>query len=248
MIPISQKLACRPSVESYAEHYYTFVNDPEAFLVADLISKHMTGERVLDLGCGPVHHILMLFLRNARQTVGLDIDEESLAYIAYCRDQGHILINQLAAVRYLYWHVLEQPLPPNPEKFILKYYERIQDLRLGNILEEIPEYDNAFDSVMEIGGFGGLKSIAQYEQAVGMAYHYLKPGGRLLMLDWLQNRFKRSAYRFSGRVVSLIRPADYPEILRTAGFKIILLDETDRISKPTRDLGCRRIVYAVAEK
>ena len=235
-------------VADYAEHYYTFVNDPEAFLIAELISRHMTGRKVLDLGCGPVHHIHMLFLRNARETVGLDVDQENLDFVSSCKENGRILKNQLYALRYMYFYILKQPLPINPEEVIRDRYDRIKTLRQGNLVERVKDYKNAFDSVMEIGSFGGLDSVEEFKRAVSNAHDYLRRGGTFLMVNWLQSRYRKNPYLFNGSVVSLIQASDYPAILRKARFKLVSLDETSRVSKPTRDLGYKSIVYAVAKK
>lgn len=235
-------------VADYAEHYYTFVNDPDAFLVAELISRFMTGRKVLDLGCGPVHHIHMLFLRNAQETVGLDVDQENLDFVSSCKENGQILKNQLSALKYLYFYILKQPLPSNPEKAIRDCYDRIKTLRQGSLVDRVKGYKNAFDSVMEIGSFGGLQSVDEFKQAVSNAHSYLRRGGTFLMVNWLQPRYRKNPYLFNGRVVSLIQASDYPAILKKVRFKLISLDETSRVSKPTRDLGYKSIVYAVAKK
>jgi len=213
-------------VRNYALNCYTFEGDKEDYLVARLIYKYMRGHRVLDLGCGPVATVLSVFYPEAKKVVAVDRLQENLNFI-----KKHSA--ELA------------PLIARAKNYKQRYLGKkgnVPTMRLvkGDVTKRLPL--GTFDSVMQIGAFGALDSAEQFQTAVNHAYRYLKPGGTLLMVNWVGN--VKRPHHFNGKVdeLTIFKPS-----LQQAGFRIIELHTTSSLGASKKN-GYKKIIWAVAEK
>ena len=64
----------------------------------------------------------------------------------------------------------------------------------------------AYDSVMQLGCFGCLDTEKQFQSAIDNAHSYLKPGGTLLMVTWLDGEVTKvdREYNFNGDRKSVV--------------------------------------------
>lgn len=218
------------SVASFVRHYalncYTFEGDPEDYLVARLIYRYMRGKRVLDLGCGPVATVLGVFYPEATEIVAVDRLRENLDFIKNNSDKLAPIITRAKNYRRRYLGKKE-------------IHPTIRLLR-GDFTKRLPV--GAFDAVMQIGAFGALDTAEQFQAAVKQAYQYVKPGGTLLMINWVGDATR--PYRFNGAVdeLKLFKPS-----LKRAKFKILKLHVTSALGA-SRKQGYNKIIWAVAKK
>jgi hypothetical protein len=64
--------------------------------------------------------------------------------------------------------------------------------------------------------FGCLKNENEFTQATLNAYEYLQPGGKLLMINWLQNEYKGKPFDFNGAFSCRLNEAVYEQSLLQA--------------------------------
>lgn len=217
-------------VRDYALNCYTFDGEDEDYLVAKLIYRYMRGRRVLDLGCGPVAPVLAVFYPNAKEALAVDRLQENLSFAKSGSTELADIIDRAKRYRYRY-------LSPGTN-----------DVRLTLMRADVTTRLNigAFDAVMQVGCFGALDTNEQFRRACQNAYAYLRPGGTLLMINWLDERRKvRRPFHFNGRVDSL---ALYRPCLTETGFVLKEIHTTSRLSADTKSMGYDRIVWAVARK
>jgi cyclopropane fatty-acyl-phospholipid synthase-like methyltransferase len=235
-------------IEDYAMNAYIFHKDPEGFLVAKLIFNYMRGKNVLDLGCGPVHHILSLFFRDAVQTTAVDLHQENLDFIKKCKKNSLALPCQISAISYLYRYLLKEKHGKSQEILIKENYNKIKRLIQANVLTRIEDFKTRFDSVMQIGCFGALNTLNQYRLAVSHSACYIRPGGTLLMVNWLQPNFMVRPYSFNGRVSSVLDKKEYGQAVIDSGLMINMLKTTTNISVESKMHGYDKMIYLVAHK
>lgn len=107
-------------------------------------------------------------------------------------------------------------------------------------------FENSFDAVMQIGAFGCVQTEKEFSNAVRYAHKYLKPGGSLLMVNWVEDDSQEAVFSFGGAIREdhIYRPS-----LEGAGFYIIELETgTHLVGQASRDHGYSALIYAVAKK
>ena len=217
-------------VRNYALTCYVFDGNPEDQLIARLIHKYMHGRRVLDLGCGPVASVLALFFPDAEKVVAVDRLKENLDFARNNKSELEGIMKR--ALLYKHCYLSRKDSDP-----------RIK-LLLGDVTKRLNI--GQFDSVMQIGCFGALDTEEQFQSAIDNAYNYLKPGGTLLMVNWLDEKAKvKRPFHFNGKVkmLELYKPS-----MKKAGFNIKEIHTTSKLSTETRKMGYNRIIWSVARK
>ena len=227
---MEKNMMAKTFVRDYALTCYTFDSEPEDYLIARLIHKHMRGSRVLDLGCGPVAPLLALFYPDAREAVAVDSLKENIDFMK--NDFRFMDGIMKRALSYKHRYISKKDSSP-----------RLSLIR-GDVTKKLAI--GRFDSAMQIGCFGALDTQEQFQRAVNNAYSYLKPGGILLMVNWLDEISKvKRPLQFNGKVNSLEL---YVPCLRHAGFRIRKMHTTSKLGGETKRMGYTRIVWAVAKK
>lgn len=216
--------------DTYAHCFYQFTGDPEDRLIASLINQHMKGERVLDLGCGPVVPITSLFFPQAKTVVAVDFSQKVLDYA----QNAESLEEQIRAAK-----------QHRDDGFVINPNNPTIEFRLGDFTKDLG-FKSEFDSVMQIGGFGCVQHNQDFVDAVGLAHKYLKPDGKLLMMNWIEEGEKGSRFSFGGRVNEreLYEPS-----LQQAGFQIDRIHEDPNLlGEASREAGYSSLIYALATK
>jgi len=217
-------------VHDYALNCYTFDGEQEDYLIGRLIHRYMRGKRVLDLGCGPVVPIMNVFYTEAKEVVAVDRLKANLDFV---KNNSHELDAVVQSAR-KYKHQYLSRKDVNP-KIRLVQGDVTKRLNIGR-----------FDSVMQIGCFAALDTVEQFQTAVNHTYSYLKKGGTLLMMNWLDEKGKvKRPYHFNGKVSAL---EIFEKSMKKAGFKIRELHTTSTLSKETKKLGYTRIIWTIAKK
>ena len=216
-------------VRNYALTCYLFDGDPEDKLVARLIHKYARGKKVLDLGCGPVEPVLSVFYPDAKEVVAVDRLKENIEYIKKHSDELNAIVKR--ARKYKHRYLTKKDSKP---KIKLIRGDVRKRLKLGK-----------FDTVMQIGCFGGLANNKEFQHAVNNAVSYLKKGGTLLMVNWLDEKKKvKRPYNFNNKVrcLEIFKPS-----MKKAKLKIKEIHTTSKL-QGSKKLGYTRIVWAVAKK
>ena len=221
-------MSLKSFVRDYALKEYTFEGEPEEYFIARLINKHVKGKRVLNLGCGPVEPIISVFYPEANEVVAVDILKENLDFMKNrLREYGPNIERALA---YKQRYLSNRTSSPR-----IRYMQ-------GNFCKNLSL--GKFDSVMQIGAFGAVDTIEEFQQAVDCAYSYLKPRGKLLMVNWVGG--VERPYGFNGDVDEI---QAYKLCLPRAGFKIKELHVSKaKVGKITRARGYHSIIWVIAEK
>ncbi len=209
--------------EVYAKTAYRFDGNAEDYLVGKLIFKYMKGERVLDLGCGPTEPILSVFYPEAREVVAVDTLQANL-------DFAKRKANSMASIIKL------------AKRYRLEHLSRkLNTLKIRYVKGDVTKKAKLgkFDSVMQIGCFGTLSSVAEFQLAVSNSYSYLKKRGTLLMVNWVEKREGRSL-----DCSKLYRPS-----AKIAGFKKIETHSMSRgLSHYSKREDYSKIAWAVAKR
>ena len=234
-------------IDDYAENNYDFEGDTESYFIAKLIYHHARGEKVLDLGCGPVHHLLALFIKDYKMSFLLDLHQENLDYINKCKNHNYISKVHCAAFEYRRRY-LRDSSDYSLSDAIKCIYSKISRYQQGNVLTKYEHLKNKFDCIMQIGCFGALDSYEQFNTAIINANHYLKKGGVLIMANWIQTSFGDRPFSFNGKVSSYLNKANYNYGIRSTGMRIIKYGEFKKISDLSKKQGYSSILYAVAKK
>lgn len=235
-------------IKDYAENTYTFDEEQEDYLIANLIFKYIDGKKILDLGCGPVHHILALFFRDFESSTAIDLHQENLDFISLCIKNNILLPSQHSAIKYKNKFLVKEPAHLLPEIQIKNTYQRIESLIKANVLDRREDLVSKFDNVLQVGCFGALDTISEYSTAVLNAANYLKPSGKLLMINWLQNEYTYRPFKFNGKVSSILNKSNYCKAILDAGLNIIKVDQNNQISLETLNMGYTHIIYSVSSK
>ena len=205
----------------YALTSYQFDGNAEDYLVGRLVFKYMNGRRVLNLGCGPTEGIFGVFYPEAKEVVAVDLLRSNLDF---SENKSHLIkpiIARARAYRLRYLSAMEN----NPKT---RYV-------MGDIRKRLGL--GRFDSVMQIGAFGTLRSAKEFETAVRNSYHYLKRGGRLLMVNWVGRKGEIDCSRM------------YKPSLEKAGFRILEMHSTSiGFNRYSKKEGYKKLIWAVAEK
>ena len=236
-------------INDYAENNYDFKGDAESLFVAKFIYNHASGEKVLDLGCGPVHHLLAMFIRNHKMSFLLDLHQENLDYIKKCKIDNYISEAHRSAYNYKKRYLrngFDKCLTISD--MMRSIYSKIYGYQQGNVLNRYEHLENNFDCVMQIGCFGALDNYDQFTKAITNANSYLKQEGILLMANWIQTSFGARPFSFNGRVSSVLNKHNYNHGITSIGMQIVKYGEFKQLSNISKKQGYTSILFAVARK
>lgn len=208
----------------------------------------MKGNSILDLGCGPTHIVLALLLPDFPNTTAVDILTENINYLIECKTNQVITKNQLEAIKYRC--KLEGTIFTESQAIldIKSMYRRIVEITKNDVTNLKQEYIGKFDSVFQIGCFGCLENIKEFQNAVKFAWKYIKNDGHFLMVNWLQENFQERPYGFNGKLSSVLTGKIYGDVLEKSGFSLIEIDETKKISDIAKKFGDTSMIWTVAQK
>ena len=164
--------------------------------------KEVRGENVLSLGCGPnFYDDAQFFSEVPKDFVGVDLNENNIAFLKL---SVHPEINKC-------------------KNFLRDRRTKIE-LFVDNIKEEKKEFIDRFDTIYAIGVLG-MFNEEDTIRVFKNIQNYLKPGGRILDIDWTDSRLPKDKLReresfewYSKHGPSISRLG---ELFEQAGFKIL---------------------------
>jgi hypothetical protein len=237
----------------YEESSYTFEFEQSGFVPRKLL-QFVDGENVIDFGCGPVLNVLGLFYTNAKKIVGFDKSEANLEFLENLMKIGAVTANQKRALRFLRSESngLSEAFQANllratDDSFVKQLYAKISLIQ-GEVQKLDKSLIGQFDSVVQCGCFGCLGSEEEFEQSTQNAYDYLKSGGKMLMINWLQSMYRDRPFGFNSPFSCRLDRDLYSRALIGAGFKIDFLEYSEELTPTSRANGNTAILWSVARK
>jgi SAM-dependent methyltransferase len=227
--------------ESYFADSYTFAPaDVDGRAIARSLATLASADSWLDLGCGPILTVWAIFARGPRELVGLDCLRENIEFTKdLCTTRRIARQHQMAAD----FAATDLELPPLGEEALAECaFGRVRSLRVGNVLDDVPEWHSHFDLVTQIGCFGCLQEPAEVVTAARNALRYLRPQGAYLSVTWLQDVFE-DLLAWNGPVSAQLSADDLVAVHQEAGFSDIR-----RSICPTADPIYREIIILTARK
>lgn len=229
----------RSFTKHYAEHSYC-TGERNSDFIPRLIYQHIKGKRILDIGCGPLLHILGLFVPEASTIVGLDIEPGNVRYVKeQCADQVPSEGQNRA------FECLAKISSPHIARQSLQSISSRISIVLGDALQSRNEFVGAFDNVMQIGCFGCFDAEDSFVQAATIARSYLKPGGVFLSVNWLNESRSSRPNHFDGELSAMLTVESYRRLLTEAGFSLVCLEESDLVTAASVRNGFNAIVWAL---
>lgn len=216
---------------SYISDYYDSVQKKNAAFpdIAEFwLSgfRHVTGKKVLNLGCGPMlYDNLLRFGENPDTYIGLDLNAASFDFL---KNSDH---PALLAAR-------------------AEAQARCEDIRFisGNVFDHVTDLESQFDTVLGIGFFGTFEGQL-FDDLVQATHKMLKPGGRLLKITWhgAQRSASETAKKLKYRYDNEIEPPaeELVRLIEAQGFAI---DTNDILNCPPDTIGWDKIQVAVFNK
>lgn len=232
----------------YAKYNYSFLEDPESELIARLLVAHAQGPQILDLGCGPVHQSVRLFLPQNARSVGADFSTHNIEHTKGLLASGEITEGNLRAINFLYSKIRQQELRGDPAEIIREQRKQIEDLRVHDIRQFEPAFDGKFNTVMQIGCFLSLDTLAELQKALDNVARYLVSGGVFINANWLQDEYKERPFGFNGKLSELLKFESYCEALQASGLTLMQAGKSLDVHPFTKKHGYTQLVWAVLKK
>lgn len=141
----------------------------------------------MDLGCGPILPIWASFLRSARRVIGLDALAENVAFVRSQMELRDVLEPHWRALRFAHDTLGLRAVDSAEAAKLL--FDRIVEMRQWDVRKFYEPWFEQCDLVSQVGCFGCLESTNQVKNALLNAIRYLRPGGRLLSVTWIQKEY-----------------------------------------------------------
>lgn len=207
------------SLDEYLTQEWTFraeTPDRERDALVALIAKWASPGEWLDLGCGPFLPVWPLFAPGRSFLTGLDRDPEVGSFL-----------RGLAATP-------NETTPPAIQAALEFASQCRADIAMGtplalsvirevvtdDVLNERPDWRERFDTIVQIGCFGCLRSLNELSAALSLTLGYLRPGGSFLSAIWIAGPSHRESLRWGGDGGLKIDAGGYADAMTSAGFLI----------------------------
>ena len=211
-------------IAEYANNFYEFDGAEEDFFITDTIRKFIKGNRVLDLGCGFTPPIFAKLMEDLEELVAVDSSHETFDFIKENPNLYERKLGKLSKARTITnrnYHITFLP----------------------NDALNLPSDMGEFDSIMQIGCFGTLKTEANFFEAVAICANLLKPEGTLLMMNWLGNGNRPDGFNSPIDEEKVYLPS-----LLDAGFQLRESGYFHNIHPLRKKAGFTKMIWAVASK
>lgn len=188
--------------------------------------RHVQGDNVLNLGCGPTFYDnLMHFGAVPKRYVGLDLNENSFTFI---KNGTH------------------------PALIEARNYAKQQSVETtfiaGNVFDHVDELENTFDCILGIGFFATFEGET-FEKLLAATRKMLKPNGHLLKMTWhgSQRNQEETEAKLKYRYDNEKEPSADELVSKflAHGFRLV---ENDLLNCPPDTVGWQQIQVALFQK
>lgn len=202
----TMKRADSRTLHQYLDQEWTFDDDDDDLVaVASAIHAWAVPGDWLDLGCGPLLTVWPMFAPAQVEVWGCDKEPDIAAFHNVLRDQplGEWPVQLLRAVTFFNRQFADSTRPRRVRTCI----DRLRGVVTASVLHRQPAWAGAFDTVVQIGCFGCLDSIASLRDALKLVTEYLRPGGRFISATWTPRPGYPESERWGGIAIADM-PAD----------------------------------------
>jgi len=188
--------------------------------------RHVTGKKVLNLGCGPMLYDNMLRFGEMPETyVGLDLNAASFEFL---ENSDHPALVEA--------RTKAEALCPDIQ-FIA-----------GDVFDHMAKLEGQFDTVLGIGFFGTFEGQL-FDDLVAATHQMLKPDGQLLKMTWhgAQRTARETEDKLKYRYDNEIEPPaeELVRLIEAQGFSLSINDILDC---PPDTVGWEKIQVATFNK
>lgn len=188
--------------------------------------RHVTGKKVLNLGCGPMLYDNMLrFGETPEIYVGLDLNAASFEFLE--KGDHSALIEARAKA---------ESICPDIQ-FIA-----------GDVFDHMADLEGQFDAILGIGFFGTFEGQL-FDGLVAATHQMLKPDGQLLKMTWhgAQRSARETEDKLKYRYDNEIEPPaeELVRLIEAQGFSIAV---NDILNCPPNTVGWDKIQVATFNK
>ena len=167
--------------------------------------KEVTGNHVLDIGCGPqFFDDALSFGSLPKEIIGVDLNETNIEFLKTSKHPGHSRAKQT---------LLDQGV-----QF---------EFLVGDIKVEKPEFTARFDAVFASGVLG-MFDEPDTRHILSLMYEYLQLGGLFVMVSWGDDRLSPAKFAQRNDYGWYWRKGPHPEafgqVLEQTGFTILKSD------------------------
>lgn len=188
--------------------------------------KHVSGKRVLNLGCGPMFYDNLVRFGEVPETyLGVDFNGQSFTF-------------------------LENDTHPNLSKnraFAKKNGVQMEFIE-GDVFDILPSVAEPFDTILGIGFFGTFAG-EQLEKLLGLCREALTPEGKLLKMTWhgarrtAEEEADKLKYQYDNELEP--SPDELIELFEKVGFQTVVNDVLDC---PPNTINWAQIQVALFQK
>lgn len=179
------KRAPSVSIEDYILQDWCFDEgeNEDVIEIASVIRQWAVSGNWLDLGCGPMLSVWPMFAKDKSVIWGCDRHENIAEFHNNLKYQSFSEWPEglLRAVNF-YNDFFTKTDGISRIRAIL---DQIQEITIGNILDENVMWHSSFNTIIQVGCFGCLDSIDDLKRASSLVFKYLRPSGRFISVTWL---------------------------------------------------------------
>lgn len=193
-------------------------SNDDAIEIASVIRQWSISGNWLDLGCGPMLTVWPMFASGEPAICGYDRHPNIAAFheeLKLCSfDEWPIGLQRAVA----FFNRKFAKLNSLPR--ITTAVHRIQEIKIGNLLEEQHRWHSFFNTVIQIGCFGCLDSTNDLRWALDLVFRYLRLGGRFISATWLPRSSYTESKVWGGTYLSTLSVDAFKSLVRAAGLTV----------------------------
>jgi hypothetical protein len=220
--------------EQYIRREWGFQDgtDADTLALASLIARWSQSGNWLDLGCGPMLAVWPMFSPHPVLAHGIDRNPELADFYTRLRASGeasaeHLGPARLYAERFRTQRQME--LSRNSPVDV------VSTVRISSVLEPVGEWASRFQTVIQVGCFGCLNSLAQLTHAMRMVHDYLAMDGVFLSATWLPRQEYFESWTWGGDHLRDLTCESFEDCLREAGLSVLFRESTALDNKNYRE-------------
>jgi len=169
----------------------------------------------LDLGCGPLLSVWPMFVIGDTEIFGCDRHPDISAFHFNLLPLDKINLPYALRVAVDYYNVAyngRRAYPP---------LDRIVEIATGSVTERRDRWIAAFDTVVQIGCFGCLDSLAAVQHTLTLVESYLRPGGIFISGTWVPRDDHLESFDWGGDKLRNMSSEQFSNMVTSAGLRIL---------------------------